>query len=141
MTAKSLTGIQRPSRHADHPDPRGVGVEPDLLGRLPERGRDRVGVPGLGLASREADLARVVAAVVGRPLDEHDPRLAGIVRVDEDEHGRGSPGRVCGLAREAPCPAIGPDGHQLVERRRERVRQRLETRHDLVEAHPVRGSR
>ena len=44
----------------------GIGVEADLLGRLAQGGRDEVGVVRLGLAAREADLARVVAAVLGR---------------------------------------------------------------------------
>ena len=41
-----------------------VGVQPHLLGRLAQRGRDEVGVLGLGAAARERHLARVVAAAV-----------------------------------------------------------------------------
>ena len=68
VTSKSLTGIQNRSRTADDPDARRHRVEADLLGRLAQGGRDHVGVLGLGLAAREADLAGVVAVAVGRSM-------------------------------------------------------------------------
>ena len=72
---------------ADHPDPGGGRIEPDLLGRFAERGRPVVDVVGLGLAAREAHLP-AVEAVVGRPLGEDESRLTVGAGEDEDEHRR-----------------------------------------------------
>ena len=72
----------------DDADARGSGIEADLLRGLTQGGRGHVGIVRLGLAAREADLARVVPA--DGPLDQDDPGLAGVVRVEEREH-RGRP--------------------------------------------------
>ena len=58
VTSKSLTGIQKPIELPDDAHAGGVRVQADLLGRLAQGGRHEVRVVGLGLAAREADLAR-----------------------------------------------------------------------------------
>ena len=81
-----------PVEQADDPHAGRVRVEPDLLGRLAQRRRDDVGVLGLGLPPGKLTSPRVVA-VARRPLGEHDPRLAVVVGVEQDEHGRRPGGR------------------------------------------------
>ena len=88
VTRKLLGGIQRASRRPMTSTPAGVRVEPDLLLRLAERGRDRVGVAGIGLAAGQRDLAGVVVAAVLDALGEDEVRLAVRAGVDEDEGGR-----------------------------------------------------
>ena len=75
VTSKSLTGIHIRSSRPTTRTPAAIGSSADLLGRLAQRRRGGIGVLGLRLAAREADLAGVVA-VAGRALDEHDPCLA-----------------------------------------------------------------
>ncbi len=92
VTSKSLTGIQNWSSRPDDPHARGDRVERDLLGRLAQGGGGEVGVLGFGLAAREADLARVMVAVAGRPLDQDHARVAGRIGIEQDEDGRRSAG-------------------------------------------------
>jgi len=82
-----------------------------------------------------------MAAVVGRSLDKYDPGVTGIVGIDEHQDRGGSPARGGRLARQSPRPSVGADRHEGVERRWQRLRERIETRDDLVEAHPVRDPR
>ncbi len=122
--------VERP----DDPDAGGGRVEPDLLGGLAQRGRGHVGVVGLGLAAREAHLARVVPA--DGPLDQDDPGVPGVIRVQQRED-RGGP---AGATRREPAagPRIVPaddDRHEHVRRRRQRIGQGREPLEDRVEAH------
>ena len=83
-------GDPHPIQQAHDTNAGGVGVEGHLLVRLAQGGRGGIGVIGLRLATREADLARVMP-VAGRPFDEYDARLTFGVRVEQDEdRGRSS---------------------------------------------------
>ena len=76
----------------DDPDAGRLRVEGDLLGGLAQRGGRRVPVLRLGLAAREADLTRVVAAAA-RPFDEDDPGEAVGIGVEQGQDGGGPPGQ------------------------------------------------
>ena len=106
VTVKLLTGIHCIDSVPSDPHARRHGVEADLLGRLAEGGRHEVRVPRLGPAARERDLARVVPAAV-RPLGEHEPGLAVLVREEQDEH-RGRPRGAVGAAPGRAAAAASP---------------------------------
>ena len=98
-------------KQADDPHAGGIRVERDLLGGLAQRGRRDVGVAGLGLAAREADLAAVVP-VAARPLGQDDAGEPFVVRVEQHEHaGRSSRvaprGAASGGHRSIPSRATG----------------------------------
>ena len=76
VTRKLLGGIQRASRRPIDLHPGGVRVEAHLLLGLAERGRDGVGIAGIGLAAGQRDLARVVVRAVLDALGEDEVRLA-----------------------------------------------------------------
>ena len=126
--------------HADDPDAGGRGIEPDLLGRLAQRGRRDVDVVGLGLAAREADLARVVTAV-GRTLDEDDPGDAVVIGIQqgEDPGGPGRAPRTAGRRHPLRQRLGGADHHrhQHLGRRRQGIGQDRQSLEGVGEPHRV----
>ena len=125
--------VERP----DDPDAGGVGIETDLLGRLAERGGGQVGVAGLGLAAREADLARVVRRPTVRSI-RTTRAIAGVIRIQECED-RGRPPGATGRQPAAGSRIVPADHdrHEHVRRRRQGIGQSREPLEDRVEAHAL----
>ena len=86
VTTKSLTGIHSWGSCGEHGH--AAGVEPDLLVRLAQRGRRRVGVARVGRAAGERRLAGVVAHGGGALQHQH-VGLAGLVLAEQHQHGAG----------------------------------------------------
>jgi hypothetical protein len=118
-----------------------IGVEPDLLAGLAQRGGHEVRIVGFGLAAREAHLSRVMATAIGA-LDEHDPRVAGRVGKEQDkDRGRARLATGRWLTTGAPRRSAAQDhGHERLVEGRQIVRHRREARRDGVEAHQRRLS-
>jgi hypothetical protein len=100
-------GQVRPVQAAEHAHP--GRVEADLLVGLAQGGRDPVGVPGLDRAPGQADLAGVLAQVVGA-LHQHQLQVVGpLDRGQGQQHRRRHPGRVAGDDERQP-------GHPVEQR-------------------------